>query len=102
MNKMPVTDFGKNACKWQYNTAISDAKLSINFDILQLEQKNVELHQFCLHFKLFNYGGCNNDRNGNLLLQQHCQVVVLIALQVVIAAALPNCHCSSIAKLSLQ
>ena len=39
MNKMRVTDFGKNACKWQYNTAISDAKLSINFDILQLEQK---------------------------------------------------------------
>ena len=39
MNKMPVTDFGKNAYKWQYYTAISDSKLSINFDILQLEQK---------------------------------------------------------------
>ena len=36
------------------------------------------------------------------LKRQHCQIVVLIALQVVIAAALPSCHCSSIAKLSLQ
>ena len=30
MNKMPVTDFGKNACKWQYNTGFSHAKYSIN------------------------------------------------------------------------
>ena len=39
MNKMPVTGFGKNACKWQYYTATSHAKCNINFDILQLKQK---------------------------------------------------------------
>ena len=39
MNKIPVTDVGKITRKWQYCTAISHTKLSINFDNLQLEQK---------------------------------------------------------------
>ena len=62
MNKMPVTDFGENACKSQYYTAISHTKRSINFDILQLEQR-CWIASILPAFWIFNFGGCNSDKN---------------------------------------
>ena len=77
MNKMPVTDFGKNACKWQYTIQLSHMqKLAQIFEFCNSNKNVVELHKYCLHFKFFNDGGCNSDSNGNLSLRQHCQVVV--------------------------